>query len=137
MKKQTHKSKEQIIYEKEQKKLADNRMKFINEKFMPLFEGMTENIEEAQIIAESTKTAITQAFINLQKTMTVKELLLKESLQKVKKPELVSKHLKVLEALDDQTIDDSIRLLQGLFTASTDQLMTDIRKKKLSDFKKV
>lgn len=112
-------------------------MEFINSIFMPLMEDITENIEEAQLITESTKTAIKQAFINLQKTMLVRDLKLKESLQNVKKPELVSKHVKVLEILEDQTIDDSIRLLDGLFDASNEQLIKDIRSKKLSDFKKV
>ena len=49
-KKQNHKPKEQIIYETEQKKLAEVRKRFIDEKFMPLMEGLPKKIWERSLV---------------------------------------------------------------------------------------
>jgi hypothetical protein len=133
--KQVHKSKEQIIAEAEQKKLAETRKKFIDEKFMPLMEGITENIEEAQMICESTKTAINQAWQNRAGELPLSWLGLKEQLQKVKRPEMVIKHTKVLECLEGQTIRDAMILLDALFDEANRALRKSITDKKLTDFK--
>lgn len=134
--KNQHKTKEMIIAEKEEKALATKRMAFINDVFMPTMEGMTENVEEAQMIVESIKVAINQAFLNKSKEMTIKDLKLEESLKKVKKPELVYKHVKVLEILSEQTVDDGIRLCNGLFEAANQAVVDQLKNRKLSDFRK-
>jgi hypothetical protein len=133
-KKQVHKSKEQILAEKEERKLAETRKKFIDEKFMPLMEGITENIEEAKMICESTKTAINQSWQMRAGELPLSWLGLKEQLAKVKKPELIYKHLKVLECLEGQTIRDSMILLDSLFDEANRAVMMAISSKKLTDF---
>lgn len=133
-KKQQHKSKEQIILEKELKKIDLARKEFIDKQFMPLMEGLTTNIEEAQFICESLKTAINQAWQNKAGEMLLSELKMLESLQKVKKPELVSKHLKVLELLQTQSIRDAMILLDALFSEANRAVIKSIQEKKLSDF---
>lgn len=134
-KKQFHKTKEQLIWEAEEKKRGEIRKKFIDSTFMPLMEGITENIEEAQMLCESTKTAINQAWQNKAGEMELSELKLKESLQKVKKPELVSKHIKIIETLEKQSIRDAMILLDALFTEANRAVTKAISEKKLTDFK--
>lgn len=133
--KQLHKSKEQLVWEAEEKKKAEVRKKFIDEHFMPLMEEITENIEEAQMICESTKTAINQAWQVRAGELPLSWLMLKEQLEKVKRPELVIKHLKVLECLNGQTIKDSMILLDALFQEASRAVTKSISEKKLSDFK--
>ena len=133
--KQIHKSKEQIIYETEQKKLEEIRKEFIDKSFMPLMEGLTENIEEAQMLCESLKTAINQAWQMRAGEMLLSELGLKTSLEKVKRPELVTKHVKILELLETQTIRDSMILLDALFQEANRAVQKSISEKKLGDFK--
>lgn len=132
--KQHHKTKEQVILEKELKKVDLVRKEFIDKKFMPLMEGLTTNIEEAQFICESLKTAINQAWQQKAGEMRLSELGMLDSLKKVKKPQLVSKHVKVLELLDEQTIKDSMILLDALFSEANRAVITSIKEKKLSDF---
>lgn len=135
--KQQHKNKEQIVYEAEQKKLAEVRKKFIDEHFMPLMEKITENIEEAQMICESTKTAINQAWQNRAGELPLSWLQLKEQLTKVKRPEMVAKHLKVIECLEGQSIRDAMILLDALFAEANRAVQKSITDKKLTDFKDV
>ena len=132
---QEHKSKEQLQWEADEKKNREVRQKFINEHFMPLMESITENIEEAQMICESTKTAINQAWQTRAGELPLSWLMLKEQLEKVKRPELVSKHLKVLECLNGQTIKDAMILLDALFQEASRAVTKSIAEKKLSDFK--
>ena len=131
---QVHKSKEQLVWEANEKKVAEVRKKFIDESFLPLMEGITENIEEAKMICESTKTAINQAWQNRAGELPLSWLGMKEQLEKVKKPELVFKHLKVLECLDGQTIRDAMIMLDALFAEADRAVQKSITNKKLSDF---
>lgn len=133
--KQVHKTKEQILMEKRWEKENAPRRKFIDETFMPLMEEITQNLEEAQFITESTKVAMNQAYAMQQKTMKVSELKMIEQLKKVKKPEAVAKHVKVLEVLADQTIDDALRILDGLYDEANRVVMKEFKEKKLTDFK--
>lgn len=129
------KSKEQLIWEAQEKKDGAIRKKFIDERFMPLMEGLTENIEEAQFLCESLKTAINQAWQMKAGEMLLKELELGASLAKVKKPELVIKHLRIIELLEnEQTIKDSMILLDALFQEANRAVQKSISEKKLSDF---
>jgi hypothetical protein len=133
--KQKHKSKEQIIAEKEQAELAKQRKDFIDKSFMPLMESITENIEEAKMLCESTKTAINQAWQLRAGELPLSWLQLKESLDKVKKPELVYKHVKIIECLSGQSIKDAMILLDSLFDEANRAVMKSISSKKLTDFK--
>lgn len=133
-KKQHHKTKAEILLEKELKKVDKVRKEFIDTKFTPLMEKITQNIEEAQFICESLKTAINQAWQNRAGEMLLSELGLLESLSKVRKPELVSKHIRVIELLQDQSIRDSMILLDALFSESNRAVVKSIQEKKLSDF---
>ena len=132
---QVHKTKEQLQWEKEEKRLGEIRKKFIDEHFLPLMEGITENIEEAQMLCESTKTAINQAWQMKAGELLLSDLKLKESLQKVKKPELVYKHLKIIETLEGQTIRDAMILLDALFAEANRAVQKSISERKLQDFK--
>lgn len=134
-KKQFHKNKEQLQWEKEEKRVGEIRKKFIDESFMPLMESITENIEEAHMLCESTKTAINQAWQMKAGELPLSYLKLKESLQKVKKPELVSKHLKIIETLEGQTIRDAMILLDALFNEANRAVQKSISDRRLSDFK--
>lgn len=133
--KQVHKTKEQLVWEANEKKLEAKRKEFIDKNFMPLMEGLTENIEEAQFLCESTKTAINQAWQMKAGELLLKELGLGDSLSKVKKPELVWKHLKIIEALEGQTIRDAMILLDALFAEANRAVQKSISEKKLQDFR--
>jgi hypothetical protein len=140
--KQVHLTKEQIVEEKaraaaqkEQDALAKVRKDFIDEKFMPMMEGITENIEEAQFLCETLKTVINQGWQNKAGEMKLSELKLLEHLKKTHKPELVWKHVKVLELLDAQSIRDAMILLDALFAEANRAVTKSITDKKLSDFK--
>lgn len=132
---QSHKSKEQLVWEAEEKRVGLIRKDFIEKTFMPLMEGITENIEEAQMLCESTKTAINQAWQMKAGEMPLSDLKLKEFLAKVKKPELVYKHLKVIECLEGKTIRDAMILLDSLFSEANRAVAMAIAKGKLSDYK--
>lgn len=134
--KQQHLTKEQIIAQAEQKKLMEKRMKFINETFMPTMDSISKNLEEAQFITDSTKQAIAQAFQNTAREVKVKDLHLVEQLQKVKKPELVQNHIKVLEMLGEQTVDDSLKLCDALYNEVDKALVEEKKTRKISDFNK-
>jgi hypothetical protein len=134
--KQNHKSKEEILAEMEEKKVSEIRMKFINEHFMPLMENITNNLEEAQFLADTVKQSIIQAFQMRSKEMKVIELGLEAMFNKAKNPELLQKHIKIVDILKDQTVDDGLRLCDGLFQAINEQISKEMKAKKLSDFKK-
>lgn len=136
MKKQQHKSKEQIIWEKEQEKLAKTRMDFINEKFMPLMDKITSNLEEAQTLTETIKALIDKATRAKIMEMKLWELGIKTEIEKSKYPQKFEKHLKILEILENQSIDDSIRLCDGLYQAVDRAILDQLKNKKISDFKK-
>ncbi len=133
-KKQVHKTRDQIILEKELKKVDLVRKEFVDKKFMPLMEGLTTNIEEAQFICESLKTAINQAWQQKAGEIKLSELGMLDSLKKVKKPQLVAKHVKVLELLNDQSIRDAMILLDALFSEANRAVIKSITERKLSDF---
>ena len=128
------KTKEQLVWEANEKKEGEIRKKFIDGTFMPLMQDITENIEEAQMLCESTKTAINQAWQMKAGELPLSDLKLKESLQKVKKPELVSKHLKIIETLEGQTIRDAMILLDALFNEANRAVQKSITSKRLQDF---
>ena len=134
--KQDHKSKEQIIAEAEQKKLAQTRMAFINDKFMPEMEQLTNSLEEAQILVDQIKQTIQQGYQQKARDMKISDLGLEAMLNKAKRPELLQKHIKILQVLADQSIDDGIRLCDGLFEAVNEQIRGELKNRKLSDFKK-
>ena len=134
--KQNHKSKEQIVFEKEQQKLAEKRMKFINENFMPEMELLTNSLEEAQMVAETVKIFIEKGAQQKLNEMKVGELGLVSMINNAKKPELLQKHARILKVLEDQTISDAQRLCDGLFDAVNKQLLDELKTRKLSDFKK-
>lgn len=136
MKKQNHKSKEQIIFEKEQKKLAEARQQFINDKFMPLMEEITTNLEDAQILTETIKAMIDKASQKKLMEMKLWELGIKEEIEKSKHPEYFTKHLKIIDILSNQTVDDSVRLCDGLYAEVNKVLLDGLKTKKISDFKK-
>lgn len=133
-KKQFHKSKEQIIWEKQQKKHKEVMDKFINEQLMPFMDKNTKNLEEAQFLMESTKVAIDQAFKNKAREMTVNDLKLKEQLEKAKNPDLVQKHMAIMDILGEQKIEDAIKLCDGLFNEVNRVLVQSLKDKKISDF---
>lgn len=135
-KKQNHKTKEQIIAEAEQKKLAEVRMKFINEHFMPEMEQLTDSLEEAQMLAETAKAFIDNGAKQKLMEMTIKDLGLEEMIQKAKNPERLQKHLRILTILRDQTVSDGLKLCNGLFDAINKQLLDELKTRRLSDFHK-
>lgn len=132
--KQQHKSKEQIVYEKEQKKLAETRKAFIDKTFMPLMAGITETVEEAQFLCETLKTVINQAWQQKAGEWPLSDLKMLEHLENVKRPELVWKHKKIVEALQGQTIQDSMILLDALFDEAHRAIAKSITSQKLKDF---
>ena len=132
--KQIHKNREQILFDKEQEKIAKVRKEFIDIRFLPLMEKITTNLAEAQFITESLKVAINQAFQNKSKEILVKDLKLKESLLKAKKQNLVQKHIQVIEVLEEQTIADAVKLCDALYEESNRVLLNSLKTKKLSDF---
>ena len=134
--KQKHKSKEELIQDAEQKKLAETRMKFINEHFMPEMEQLTDSLEEAQMLAETIKAFIDNGAKQKLFEMKVSDLGLETMIDKAKKSELLQKHKKILQVLADQTVNDGIRLCDGLFDAINKQLLDELKNRKLSDFKK-
>lgn len=134
--KQYHKTKEQIIFEKEQVKHKAIQGKFIDEKLMPFLNENTVNLEEAQFLTESLKVAINQAFQMQARTMKLGELHMIDQLKKVKKPEAVQKHVDLLRVLEDQPIQDAITLLDAVYEETGRVVLQTMKDKKLSDFQK-
>lgn len=135
--KQIHKTKEQIIFEKEQAKHKAVMGKFIDEKLMPFMNENTKNLEEAQFLTESLKVAINQAFQMQAKTMKLGELHMIDQLKKVKKPEAIQKHIDLLKVLEDQPIQDAITLLDAIYEEAGRVVLQSMKDKSLSDFKTI
>ncbi len=135
-KKRFFRSKEQIIFEKEQAKHKAVMGKFIDEKLMPFMNENTKNLEEAQFLTESLKVAINQAFQMTAKTLKLGELRMPDQLAKVKKPEAVQKHIGLLKVLEDQPVQDAITLLDAVYEEAGRVVMASMKEKKLSDFQK-
>jgi hypothetical protein len=131
--KRVNKSKEQIIAEVKFKKEEDIRKDFINNKFVPVMSEVTENLEGVGRITETLKIAINQGFTNLSKKITINDLGLIEMLNK-KDRHLTEKYTKVLQVLKDQTVDDALRMCDGIFNESNRVLADELKLKKLSDF---
>lgn len=134
MKKRIFRSRDQIIFDREQKKHKEVMGKFIDEKLMPFMNENTVNLEEAQFLTESLKVAINQAFQMQAKTMKLSELGMVEQLNKVKKPEAVQKHVRLLEVLAEQPIQEAITLLDAIYEETGRVVLQQMKDKKLSDF---
>lgn len=135
-KKRFFRSKEQILFEKEQAKHKAIMTKFIDERLMPFMNENTQNLEEAQFLTESLKVAINQAFQMQAKTMKLGELHMPDQLAKVKKPEAVKKHIGLLRVLEDQPVQDAITLLGAIYEETGRVVLQSMKEKKLSDFQK-
>ena len=138
--KQKHLSKDEIVqanlkkeYEKEQAILAEKRKKFIDEIFMPIFNEHTSSLEDAQMVAQVAVSSINGAFQQQSKKMKVGELYLISQLNK-NKPEMTYRYEKIFKALEDQTIDDSLKILEGLFNEANRVVEYEMKNKKLGDF---
>lgn len=134
--KQKHLTKEEILAQKESKRLAEQRMKFINEFFMPAMEAETNSLEEAQMLVETVRAFIDNGAKQKLFEMKISDLGLEAMIEKAKHPELLQKHLRILKVLADQTISDGIKLCDGLFTEVNRTLVDELKTRKLSDFKK-
>lgn len=133
-KKQKHKTKEEIIQEKENKVVEEKRKKFIEETFMPEMNKLTKNLEESQALTDVIKQSINQWAQAKAMSMLVKDLGLYEALNKMNKPELVWKHKKIIEILQEQPVGDALRICDGLYDEVNRVLSASIKEKKLSDF---
>ncbi len=131
--KQVRKSKAQLIYELKFKKADQARKKFIDETFIPVMNEITENLEDVGRMTETLKIAINQGFTNLSKKITIAELGLIEQLNK-KDRKLTERYTKVLTMLKDQSVDDALRMCDGIFNESNRVLADQLKLKKLSDF---
>jgi len=131
--KQVHKTKEQILFEKKFEREAKIRQIFIDTYFIPCMEEVTENLEDVGRITETLKIAINQGFTNLSKKVTIKELGLIAQLNK-HNDVLTKRYTKVLNMLKDQTVDDALRMCDGIFNESNRVLADELKKKKISDF---
>jgi len=129
-KKQVHKSKEQLIWEKEQKKQKEERTAYIEGTFMPLMDGLSDNLEEAQMLCESCKTAINQAWQMRAGEMKLEELNMTKGLDE----KIAWKHIKILETLKDQSIKDAMILLDALFDEVQRAVTFAMKNKKIKDF---
>lgn len=134
-KKKFFRSKEQILFDKQQQKLKETQGKFIDEKLMPFLEENTVNLEEAQFLTESLQVAVNQAWDMKKRETKLSDLKMKESLAKVKNPKAVVKHVRLIEILEDQTIDDAIRLLSAVYEEANRVIMYSFKDKNLKDFK--
>lgn len=135
VRKRVNKSKEQLLWEMEQKKHREKMQPFIDGELMPFLEENTQNLEEAQFLTESLQVAMNQAFEMQKKTMLLSELKMGESLAKVKNPKAVEKHVKLIEILEGQTVDDAVRLLSAVYEEANRVIMKQLKEKKLTDFK--
>lgn len=131
--KKFRKPKAQLIWEAQHKKEDDVRRKFIDEKFVPCMNEVTENLEDVGRITETLKIAINQGFTNLSKKIKIKELGLIEMLNK-KDDKLTKRYTRVLTMLKDQTVDDALRMCDGIFNESNRVLADELKKRKLSEF---
>ncbi len=132
-KKQFHKTKEQILFEKEQKSIMEERKAFIDNKFMPFIESIDKDLSGSIQLCETVKMGLQQAFQNLGKTMKVSELGLEEQLNK-NKPELTELPRRVLNLLADQTLNDATDILQALSNEINRLLWERNKTIKLKDF---
>ncbi len=133
-KKQVHLSKEMLILQEQQKKQEMERRKFIDEKFFPTMESVTGNLEDATRMCETLKVAINQGFLNTARKVKVTDLGLIEQLNK-KDEGMTKKYTKVLEMLKDETVDNALRMCEGLFDEANRVLIEKMQTQKLGDFK--
>lgn len=131
--KKFRKPKAQLIWEAKHKKENDARKKFIDEQFVPCMNEITENLEDVGRITETLKIAVHQGFTNLSKKITIKELGLIEMLNK-KDDKLTKRYTRVLNMLKDQTVDDTLRMCEGIFNESNRVIVDELKKRKISDF---
>lgn len=128
-----HKSKEQIILDEEQKKHREIMGAFIDNKFMPVMEEISKNIEDAQMMADALKIRIAQLYQNYSKTMKLTELKMEEQLRD-KSPDY-DRFKRIIDVLNEKTVDESLTILQGLVDETNRVAWLQIREKKLQDFK--
>lgn len=142
MKKRTqkHLTKEELVlenlkkeYEKEQEASSQKRKKFIDEKFMPLVKEVTTSLEDAQMVSQVITSSINTAFQLTSKKMKVGELYLISQLNK-NKPEITHRYERIFKLLEDETIDDSLKMLQGLFDEANRVVQEQMKTKKIEDF---
>ncbi len=131
--KQVRKSKLQLLWEAKFNREEKARKKFIDEIFVPVMNEITENLEDVGRVTETLKIAINQAFTNFSKKITINELGLIQQLNK-KDKKLTARYTKVLTMLKDQTVDDALRMCDGVFNESNRVLADQLKVKKLSDF---
>lgn len=134
-KKRVQLSKEMLILQAQQKKEELERRKFIDEKFFPTMESVTDSLENATRMCETLKVAINQAFLNTARKLLVKDLDLISQLNK-KDDVMTKKYTKVLEMLAGETVDNSLRMCEGLFDEANRVLIEKMQTQKLGDFKK-
>ena len=142
MKKRTqkHLSKEEIVlenlrkeYEKKEAEAGAKRKLFIDTKFMPLVKEITTSLEDAQMVSQVVTQSINTAFQMTSKKMKVGELYLTSQLAK-NKPELTHRYERVFKLLEDETIDDSLKMLQGLFDEANRVVSDEMKSKRIEDF---
>lgn len=131
--KKLFRSKEQILMEKEQAKHKAVMGKFIDESFMPVMEEVSQTIEQAQSVTEALKIRIAQVFQNHSKTMKLSELKMEEQLRN-KSPDS-EKYAKVINVLNEKTVDEALTILQGLADETNRVAWNSVKDKKLQDFK--
>ena len=98
--------------EKARKKNEDRVNKKVNEEIFPLLKEISEDIIESTMIPSVLSQTIQQAVLNLQTTLTVKELGLTELLRE-DNPQ-TEKYRKLLNMLESETVKDAFAILEGI-----------------------
>ena len=109
--KRVNKTEEQLIAETKARETTNRLRLKARDEFYPHLVATTKNVEEAKNLTMAYYLAVEQAFMKLKRTMTVKELGLREMLNGSEESE---KWNKFFDMFEGETIENMSTVVQGM-----------------------
>lgn len=109
--KRVNKTEEQLIAETKAKETTNRLRLKARDEFYPHLLATAKNVEEGKTLSMAYYLAIEQAFMKLKRTMTVKELGLREMLNQ---SEEADKWNKFFDMFENETIENMSTVVQGI-----------------------
>jgi hypothetical protein len=114
----------------EEKAEVKRKRLLVKNKLYPFLEMSSENVEDAKNFTQSVTIAIRQAFNNKMRKSTLGSLKLQDMLDKESKD--YKRYKFVLDLFKDETIHDSIELIDGMTNAISAFITREMLKRKLN-----
>lgn len=109
---QHHKSSEELTAEINAQMEVNRKREMAKNKLYPLLLETSKSIEDAKLFCQATVVAIKQAFNKKLSTMRVSELELIPMLDQT--GDSYEKYKRILEMFSDETLQDSVNLIEGM-----------------------